>query len=302
MQSNHSIMRSVVSSFLVIIFVFLLSSSVGIAVLINGDQLVSSPSNADIVYVDDDYNQNTPGWGVDHFNNIQDGITAVVENGTVYVYNGTYGGKVSITKSLRLLGENAQETVFLGIYNMSDGIFRIDANYVNITGFTITYEYTNAFITELYINASYCTISNNIIRPRLDSLTDKNIHGIQVHGSYNNIVNNTIEYFFSPLACYGIGLNQASNNTLSGNYISSNFYGLCIYGSSHNTITRNIFSNIKRNYVITDMSRNTWDQNFWGRPRFLPKPIFGTTEIGGHSLPWLVDVDWHPAKTSNIVV
>ncbi|MCK4366311.1 MAG: hypothetical protein KAW45_09685, partial [Thermoplasmatales archaeon] len=30
-----------------------------------------------VVYVDDDYNSSIPGWGVDHFDSIQDGIDAV---------------------------------------------------------------------------------------------------------------------------------------------------------------------------------------------------------------------------------
>jgi len=42
-----------------------------------------------IVYVDDDYNESTPGWGYDHFDSIQDGVDAVDEGGTVYVYIGT---------------------------------------------------------------------------------------------------------------------------------------------------------------------------------------------------------------------
>ncbi|MCD6222298.1 MAG: hypothetical protein J7K12_01255, partial [Thermoplasmata archaeon] len=43
-----------------------------------------------VVYVDDDYNSNTPGWQYDHFSSIQPAINAVEENGTVNVYSGTY--------------------------------------------------------------------------------------------------------------------------------------------------------------------------------------------------------------------
>ena len=64
----------------------------------------------DIVYVDDDYNPSTPGWGLTHFNKIQDGIDAVNENGTVNVYSGIYDeynpnpheALVVIDKSLKL--------------------------------------------------------------------------------------------------------------------------------------------------------------------------------------------------------
>jgi len=63
-----------------------------------------------IVYVDDDYNETTPGWGYDYFDSIQDGIDAVEEGGTVYVYSGSYIEDIEITKSLNLLGENMSTT------------------------------------------------------------------------------------------------------------------------------------------------------------------------------------------------
>jgi len=38
-----------------------------------------------VPYVDDDFNESTPGWGVANFNNLQFGIDALEINGTVYV-------------------------------------------------------------------------------------------------------------------------------------------------------------------------------------------------------------------------
>ncbi|MCK5030548.1 MAG: hypothetical protein KAR64_03695, partial [Thermoplasmatales archaeon] len=59
----------------------------------------------DIVYVDDDFDDATPGWGHDHFDNIMDGVIAVADCGTVYVAAGTYTEQVIIDKSLELLGD-----------------------------------------------------------------------------------------------------------------------------------------------------------------------------------------------------
>ena len=42
------------------------------------------------VFVDDDFDETTPGWGYDHFDNIQDGLDNVSDSGTVHVYEGTY--------------------------------------------------------------------------------------------------------------------------------------------------------------------------------------------------------------------
>ncbi len=40
--------------------------------------------------------------------------------------------------------------------------------------------------------------------------------------------------------------------------------------------------------------KNIWNENYWNRPRFLPKLIFG--RIGIYYLaPW-INVDWHPAQ------
>ena len=42
------------------------------------------------VFVDDDFNVSTPGWGYDHFDNIQSGIDNVSNYGIIHVYEGYY--------------------------------------------------------------------------------------------------------------------------------------------------------------------------------------------------------------------
>jgi hypothetical protein len=58
------------------------------------------------VWVDDDFNSSTPGWGVTHFASIQDGIDAV-SGSTVNVAAGTYPEALNVNKSVTLLGANA---------------------------------------------------------------------------------------------------------------------------------------------------------------------------------------------------
>jgi len=62
------------------------------------------------VYVDDGFDSSTPGWGVDHFAKIQDGINAVAEGGTVNVLPGTYQEQILIQKSLNLIGAGSGVT------------------------------------------------------------------------------------------------------------------------------------------------------------------------------------------------
>ena len=84
--------------------------------------IIASSGMADpsVVYVDDGYTAATPGWGVDHFAAIQDGIDAVAISGTVNVADGSYGadavsGKAAyINKSLTLLGESRDGTIIDG--------------------------------------------------------------------------------------------------------------------------------------------------------------------------------------------
>jgi VCBS repeat-containing protein len=59
------------------------------------------------VFVDDNYNSSTPGWGYDHFTTIQAGVNAVSATGTINVAAGTYPEHVTINKSLALLGVGA---------------------------------------------------------------------------------------------------------------------------------------------------------------------------------------------------
>ena len=63
------------------------------------------------VYVDDDYDSSTSGWGVDHFDSIQDGIDAVDVDGLVNVYAGTYNEQVRFNKTVMVIGESLSAVV-----------------------------------------------------------------------------------------------------------------------------------------------------------------------------------------------
>ncbi|MGC8943500.1 MAG: right-handed parallel beta-helix repeat-containing protein, partial [Caldisericia bacterium] len=69
------------------------------------------------VWVDDDFNISTPGWGTTHFSKIQDGIDAVDIGGTVNVYPGTYNE----TASNRYLFNGTGPYQF-GLFINKDGI------------------------------------------------------------------------------------------------------------------------------------------------------------------------------------
>ena len=170
----------------------------------------------------------------------------------------------------------------------------------------------------IYLNdISNSTVSNNSIMATSS--------GLMLNGGYNNIISNN--YFYNTgVAIWGDG---SHNNSILSNYIDnpvwtnwyssevfgirmqSNYYdivkgntishcmfGIFLEGSFNNVISMNTFMKNKvhaRFYNNGFFSRNIWDQNYWGRPRVLPKPIFGIKDIY-HRYPGFIEFDWHPAQ------
>ena len=79
------------------------------------------------VYVDDDA---LPGWyDGNHVHTIQEGNDVVEQNGTIYVYNGTYDEQIVIDTSTSLVGES-RDGVIINCTNSP--VFSIDSDFVNI--------------------------------------------------------------------------------------------------------------------------------------------------------------------------
>jgi parallel beta-helix repeat protein len=218
--------------------------------------MMERPNNPPLVFVDDDYNSSTPGWGYNHFNTIQDGTNAVETNGTVLVSNGTYAESILINKSLDLLGENKNTTRILGTGN-GTGV-NITANNVTISGFTIQ-NYTKGY--GIIIASSMNRITNNIISDTIGgivifwnpfeptypnngfNMVTENLlirnegFGIVVSGKNNTILRNSISQ-----SEYGIMVEIAESNNISQNHISDNDNGIVIMISYDTMIYQNTIS------------------------------------------------------------
>jgi len=272
-----------------VILLFILSSLIPVV----SSDLIDDDSNTgaeyaiahnrpDVVYVDDDYTNSTPGWWYDHFDIIQYGVDAVNEDGTVYVYNGTYNDYfpdnhacVRTDKSINLVGEdkfniiidaNDQNTIIM--------IWGEGVNGVNVSGFTIrnsmfgifvmknkntTIIYDNIIIDNqvgIYIHP-YTTdviIHDNIIMENSNGI-DTSINSVRIE-IYNNIITSNNEYgiksWHSEISFYknvisnnsiGIYINKAeSNYVVYNNQIRDNGIGIKLY-NSRSTITCNNFIN-----------------------------------------------------------
>ena len=184
-------------------------------------------------YVDDDYDSNTPGWQVDHFDSIQDAINAATEEDRIIVYAGTYSENIVINKtSLDVFGEDRSLTTIDA--SDSGNAVTISNASVDLSAFTIQDSGTSADNAAVYVNADYCTIVDNIIT--------SGKHGIFVNNSnYTTIYVNTI----TSNSGDGVYLNKSDHNDITYNTITSNNNGIFSYNSSHNTISNN--PSIKQN-------------------------------------------------------
>jgi len=190
-----------------------------------------NPSFENTVYVDDDFTSSTPGWQYDHFDVIQDGIDAVAENGTVYVFNGTYYENVFVDKTINLTGEDRDGTI-IDAGGVGD-VVNVSAHFINLTGFNLCNCGTDEFDNGLEIHSNNNTIANNMINACFYS-------GIVVFDSSDNlIINNVFEYLGSAVTMWNSNRIELSNNRIQNN----SFYGMNIYYSTGCLISDNIIKN-----------------------------------------------------------
>jgi parallel beta-helix repeat protein len=72
--------------------------------------------NPNEVFVDDDYDSSTPGWGYDHFDNLQDAIEVVAGLGELILYEGEYSAEdgIILDKPITIFGEGETKPVIEG--------------------------------------------------------------------------------------------------------------------------------------------------------------------------------------------
>jgi parallel beta-helix repeat protein len=152
---------------------------------------------------------------------------------------------------------------------------------------------TDSIISNNYdIGIWLCTSDNTIIN---NTIINNGDYGVWAFlSSSHNISHNLIDSNSEGIHCDGSSFNEISYNT-----IKNNNFGISLSESTNNRITGNNFiKNNEKNaqFAIEKLSncKNTWNENFWNRPRFLPKLIIG--RIGKYySIPW-INIDWHAAK------
>lgn len=248
------------------------------------------------IYVDDDFNESTPGWGIDHFDKIQDGIDNANSDDTVFVFNGMYYENVVVNKKINLTGEDKNGTIIDG--SNTGKVVSITTSNTYIDGFTIRNSGYYPKDSGIYIGSYDNTIVNNIFRDdaegiylwdsKFNTILENTImdcdFGIYLFSSeYNSIKDNVITENKA-----GIYLEESSNNDIHGNIIEHNEDGIWIklYNEFNSIVGNNIVYNSNRGVTLDRFSNtnyfhhnnfienkihasfttsflNIWDHNYW---------------------------------------
>jgi S-layer protein (TIGR01567 family) len=184
-------------------------------------------------------------WTVDDsggadFTSIQVAIDAATSGDAIYVYAGTYVENVDVNKQLTLEGEGA-DVVTVTNHTSDSPVFNVTADYVNISGFTVTG--ATGWGAGIYLGGvEHCNISSNNVLI--------NCEGIYLYHSDNNtIIDNNAS---SSIGCgSGILLRSSDSNCIINNNASNNEYpGIYLDASGSNTITGNtLINNTACNYT-----------------------------------------------------
>ena len=160
-------------------------------------------------YVDDDFNETTPGWNVTHFAKISDAINAATDGDTVFVYKGIYS-VFTVNNNLTIIGESREETV------VKANEIKLKSNGIKLTNFTLKGK-TEGLDNVLVITGSYCDISYCTIVPTSNYSP---LNGIDIGWcSYTTISNCDILGFDHwAITCRSINNCYFENCTIGGSY------------------------------------------------------------------------------------
>ncbi len=234
-------------------------------------------ASQDTVYVDDDFNENTPGWGVTMFNSVQQGINHVLPDGIVHVASGQYTEDVFINKSLSLIGDGWETTTITRRASPDSTIWVYRGDHVTISGFTLTGALSspqggNAGLELSYTN--YSDISNNYITGNFFGISmgvTRNCtiaHNIISNNPYGAIEGQNAGYdvfeanSLSAPNTQALYLNYAENCIFRSNLFSDSYGGICIVSLTNSRITNNIINTSQESAIrLTNSNNNIIDNN-----------------------------------------
>ncbi len=221
-----------------------------------------------IIWVDDNYDSTTPGWGIDHFSNVTDGLNAVFDSGAVFLKPGVYKELIKIEKPVTLAGffndpylcvitdEDATYSQIIG----TDGqTIQILSNDVTIDGlcvkrledFTFTVPNTAAIgnygVTSELVNI---TLQDCVIYSLYNGIQIENSNGLYV--SNNEIFGGTNDIVARAVEIFEIVNNTMANSTLNGLKLSDCHEGIVISNNATGKIYSGIHIDNSSEIIITE--------------------------------------------------
>ena len=280
-------MRKIVSVFLVILLLSVLTSFTQLKITAN--------ANSNVIYVPGD------------FPTIQMAINNASIGDTIVV-NGTFHEDIVINKSISLFGVNDYSAVIQG--SQSQSVVSITANNVHVKNFTITKGITgpddigirlasnnntveNNKVTNINSGFLLSLCSNNRISKNFifNKLIDDN--GISLYRSSNNVFSDNI---ISNNAI-GVSISQLSNNNVfSGNTVSNNTVGFSIQLSSNNVFSGNTFVNNSPEISLDFSSSNIFYHNNFNGSVQVTSGLFNYWSVGGEGNYWS---NYHDLDSNN---
>ena len=182
----------------------------------------------------------------EEYSTIQDAVKVAPSKAVIVVHAGTYSENVEIKKRALTLQGAGADLVTVEAADATGSVFHVTADYVNISGFTVTGATGGDWGTGISIGSrsDHCNISCNQI--------SGNRYGIVVgyannrpdnsrNSTYNTIAGNKIIYNENGIYLTGsignnITCNLVQNNLVSGIHLTSNSTGNVI---EHNNIIEN---------------------------------------------------------------
>ncbi len=188
---------------------------------------------------------------------LQNGIDSATNGETVIVHVGIYYEEVIVNKTINLTGEDRNLTMING--TGSGDVVYVTANWVNITGFTISngssgvhlFNSSNNTITDCNIfsntgNGIHIDEGSNGTNIIGCDISSNQENGIEIEsGCYNVIRSCNVSFNEDGISMSGFFVDTNNNSIISCNVFSNNGSGISLFfGASDNTISYcNIFSN-----------------------------------------------------------
>jgi len=180
-----------------------------------------------------------------------------------YIENNDFGIEISHSNHTEIINNT--------IYDNDNGIFLDESNNNIVQGNTINSTQVHSLF--LFSSNHNEIRDNNILSSQWGILVDNAL----TYGGFNLISYNHI----SNTEEYAIHIGWSIGNKIIGNQLSHNHIGIYLVSSLSARITQNNFIQNTQHATFEDfilfglLPLNLWNNNYWGRPHILPKPIAG---------------------------